>query len=110
ESETQAVIIKTPPYREHAILHVLIAIFIVSFGLMGVVKLDRVVASQGKLVPTEGTLYVQPFDRSIVRKILVHPGDIVKAGQPLAELDPTFAQADLKQLTEHASTLSAQVA
>lgn len=109
ESETQAVIVSTSPYSEHAILHVLTFMIVLSFGLMAIVNLDRVVASVGKLIPTQGTLYVQPYDRAVVRKIKVHPGDVVKAGQVLAELDPTFAQADVKQLQEHLSSVSAQV-
>ena len=110
ESETQAVIVRTSPYSEHAILHVLATIVVLSLTLMSVVKLDRVVTSGGRLIPTQGTLFVQPFDKAIVRAIKVHTGDVVKAGQVLAELDPTFAQADLKQLQDHQATLSAQVA
>lgn len=110
ESETQAVFVRTAPYSEHAILHVLTFMLFLSFALMAVVKLDRVVASTGKLIPTQGTLFVQPYDRAVVRQIKVHPGDVVKAGQALAELDPTFAQADVKQLQEHLASISAQVA
>jgi hemolysin D len=110
ESETQAVLVKTSPYSEHAILHLLTGIIVLSFVLMAVVKLDRVVTSGGRLVPTRGTLYVQPFDRAVIRQIKVHTGDVVKAGQVLAELDPTFAQADLKQQQDHMTAVSAMVA
>jgi hemolysin D len=110
ESETQAVLVKTSPYSEHAILHLLTGIIVLSFVLMSVVKLDRVVTSGGRLVPTRGTLFVQPFDRAVVREIKVHTGDVVKAGQILAELDPTFAQADLKQQQDHMTAVSAMVA
>jgi HlyD family type I secretion membrane fusion protein len=110
ESETQAVFVRTTPYSDHAILHVLVGIFVVTILLMSVIKLDRVVTSAGKLVPTGGTLYVGPLDRAIVRAIKVHPGDVVKKGQVLAELDPTFAQADVKQQQDHAAAVSALVA
>jgi HlyD family type I secretion membrane fusion protein len=110
ESETQAVIVRTSPYSEHAILHALVATVAIAILFMSVVRLDRVVTSPGRLVPTRGTLYVQPFDRSVVRQIKVHPGDVVKAGQVLAELDPTFAEADVKQQRDHAAILSAMVA
>lgn len=110
ESETQAVIVRTTPYSEHAILHVIAAIIALTIVLMSVVKLDRVVTSSGKLIPTRGTLFSQPFDRGIVRQINVHPGDVVKAGQVLAELDPTFAQADVKQQQDHLATVSALAA
>jgi len=110
ESETQAVFVKTAPYSEHAVMHALTAIFVLLIVLMSIVKLDRVVASGGKLIPTRGTIYVQPLDRAMVRQIKVHTGDIVKAGQVLAEFDPTFAQADLKQQQDHLASLSALVA
>jgi HlyD family type I secretion membrane fusion protein len=110
ESETQAVFVKTSPYSKHAILHVLAGIIVLSVILMAVVKLDRVVTSGGRLVPTRGTLYLQPLDRAVVRQIKVHTGDVVKKGQVLAELDPTFAQADVKQQEDHLASVSAVVA
>lgn len=110
ESETQAVLIRTTPYSEHAILHALAAIIVVSIVFMAVLKVDRVVTSAGKLIPTKGTLFVQPLDRAIVREIKVHTGDVVRKGQVLAELDPTFAQADVNQQQQHLSAVSALVA
>jgi HlyD family type I secretion membrane fusion protein len=109
ESETQAVFLRTAPYSEHAILHVIAGTIVLAVVLMAVVKLDRVVTSAGQLVPTRGTLFVQPLDRSIVRQIKVHTGDVVKAGQVLAELDPTFAQADVTQYQLHLASATALV-
>jgi hemolysin D len=110
ESETQAVLVRTAPYSEHAIMHVLVGIIFIAVILMSVVKLDRVVSSAGRLVPTGGSLFVQPLDRSIVRQIKVRTGDVVKAGQVLADLDPTFAQADMKQQEDRLASLSATLA
>ena len=62
---------------------------LLAIGLMSVTKLDRVVTSTGRIVPTEGSLFVQPLDRAIVRDIRGKAGDIVKKGQILATLDPT---------------------
>src|SRR5580704_15491408 len=45
ESETQAVIQRTTPYSEHAILYVLTGMIVLSLILMSVVKLDRVVSA-----------------------------------------------------------------
>jgi HlyD family type I secretion membrane fusion protein len=45
-----------------------------------------------------------------VRQIKVHTGEVVKKGQVLAELDPTFAAADLKQQQDHMASISAVVA
>jgi hemolysin D len=110
ESETAAVFLQTAPARQHLILYTLIAIIAVSVGLAAVVKLDRVVTSVGRIVPSAGSLYVSPFDTSIVRQVNVKVGDVVKKGQPLATLDPTFTQADLVQLQQKSASDEAAVA
>jgi HlyD family type I secretion membrane fusion protein len=110
ESETQAVIQKTAPYSEHAILHVLAGMVVLIIFLMSVVKLDRVVTSSGQILPSHGSIFVQPLDRAIVTGLLVRSGDVVKKGQVLATLDPTFAQADLKDLQQKKASSEALVA
>ncbi|HKT54345.1 MAG TPA: HlyD family type I secretion periplasmic adaptor subunit, partial [Caulobacteraceae bacterium] len=110
ESETQAVIQKTSPYSQHAIMHVLLGMVVLALVMMSVVKLDRVVTGTGLILPTQGSFFVQPLDRAIVTGILAHPGDVVRKGQVLATLDPTFAQADLKDLQQKASSAQALVA
>ena len=110
ESETQAVMQRTTPYSEHAILHVLGAILVLCAILMSVIKLDRVVTSGGRITPVHGSLFVQPLDRAIVTGILVRTGDVVKKGQVLATLDPTFAAADLKDLQQKKASAEALVA
>ncbi len=62
ESETQAVIQRTTPYSEHAILYVLTGMVALSLLLMSVVKLDRVINSTGRIVPSQGPLFIQPLD------------------------------------------------
>ena len=110
ESETQAIFVRTTPYSEHAILHVIVGMIVLSLVLMSVVNLDRVVTATGQLVPTRGTLFVQPLDRAIVKQIAVHTGDVVKKGQVLAYLDPTFAEADVNQFQVHLAAAAAAVA
>jgi hemolysin D len=110
ESETLAVFERTAPASEHLILYVLLAMVALAIGLISVTKLDRVVTGIGRVVPVGGSLYVQPFQESIVREILVKAGDIVKKGQPLATLDPTFTSADLVQLQQHVQSDEAVVA
>src|SRR3984957_21144893 len=111
ESDTVAVFHRTATVNERSILYVRAARVILAFGLMAVVKLDRVVTSvQGRIVTAAGSLYVSPFDTGIVRKINVKVGQVVKKGQALATLDPTFTQADLLQLQQHLSSDIAQIA
>jgi len=110
ESDTVAVFRRTAPVHEHIILYVLCAMLVLAIGLSSVVKLDRVVASQaGLIVPTAGSLYVSPLNSSVVRTVDVKAGQVVKKGQPLATLDPTFTHADLVQLQEHLDSDQAAV-
>jgi hemolysin D len=110
ESETAAVIVRTSPKHDQIILEILAAILVLSIFLMTVVHLDRVVTANGQIIPTEGMLFVQPLEKSIVHDIHVNMGDIVKKGQVLATLDPTFTDADVADLKEKLSSGEAHFA
>jgi hemolysin D len=79
------------------------------FLAMAVIKVDKVVTAQGKVVARAATIVVQPLETSIVRSIEVNEGDTVRAGQVLARLDPTFAAADLEALKVQVAAYSATV-
>jgi len=111
ESDTVAVFVRTAPTSEHLTLYVCAALFVLTILFTVFVSLDRVVTSQeGWIIPTSGSIYVTPFDLGIVKELHVKVGDVVKKGQPLATLDPTFTQADLDQLREHMNSDEAQIA
>jgi len=111
ESETAAVFLRTAPANEHIVLYVLAAMLVLAVVLAAVVKLDRVVTSTAGLVTTSaGSLYVSPLDPGIVREVNVKVGQVVKKGQALATLDPTFTHADLVQLQKHLGSDEAVVA
>lgn len=71
---------------------------------------DIVVTGPGRLVPDAPPVVLQPMERAILREVLVRPGDVVRAGQVLARLDPTFAAADRAALDAEARSLRAQAA
>jgi HlyD family type I secretion membrane fusion protein len=110
ESATASVLLRTAPLNEHIILYVLAAMLVVAVGLMSVVKLDKAVNSIGRIVTAAGSIYISPFDTGIVREVKVKPGEVVKKGQTLALLDPTFTHADLKQLQQRYDSDQAAVA
>ncbi|WP_372400730.1 HlyD family type I secretion periplasmic adaptor subunit (plasmid) [Azospirillum sp. HJ39] len=68
------------------------------------------VASQGKIISTEANIMVQPLEMAVIKKILVHAGDVVRKGDVLATLDPTFTQADVLQLESRLANADAQIA
>jgi HlyD family type I secretion membrane fusion protein len=83
---------------------------VLAIGLAAVVKLDRVVTSVGRVVPIRGELYISPLDSGIVRDVRVKAGDVVKKGEVLATLDPTFSHADVVQLQQKLASDEAKVA
>jgi HlyD family secretion protein len=73
-------------------------------------KVEKIVIARGRLINTESNLIVQPLETSIVQKIHVDVGQVVRKGQLLATLDPTFAQADEDQLRVRLRSLDTQIA
>jgi membrane fusion protein, hemolysin D len=61
-------------------------------------KIDIVASAPGKIIPSERTKVIQPFESGVVRAIHVRDGSSVQAGQVLIELDPTMNQAELGHL------------
>ena len=71
-------------------------------------EVERVVVAQGRLVNPLPNIVVQPLETSIIQKIEVRVGQVVRQGQVLATLDPTFAQADEAQLRSRLHSLDTQ--
>src|SRR5205807_1654650 len=92
-----------------ATLYVLVAVIIVAGIWAAVAKVDRIVVAPGKLVTTASTMVVQPLETSVVRSLDARVGDIVRKGDALATLDPTFSEADAGQLRGKIKSLAAQI-
>jgi hemolysin D len=109
QSPSTAIVNAPVPPVARGISLIVSSMVIACFAAAGLIEVDRVVTAQGKVVSQAATVVVQPLDTAIVRSINVQPGQQVRAGQILARLDPTFAAADLSQMTAQVSTLQAQV-
>lgn len=70
---------------------------------------DLIVTARGRLVTPLPNVVVQPLDTSIIQSIEVRPGQIVKKGERLATLDPTFTEADESQLRSRLHSLDTQL-
>lgn len=77
------------------ILFLVIALLWAAFGTV-----DIIATAQGKIVPTERTKIIQPFETGVVRAIHVRDGQQVKAGDVLIEIDPTINGSERDRL-EH---------
>jgi HlyD family secretion protein len=60
-------------------------------------------------VPVDANLTVQALETSVLRAVLVRPGQVVKRGDELARLDPTFAAADAGQQATRIQALEAEL-
>ena len=83
---------------------------ILAFLVAGVIwaataDIDRSVRAPGRVVPSSQLQVISNFEGGVVQEIMVKPGDLVEAGQPLVRLDETQASSDLGSTR---STLSAQ--
>jgi HlyD family secretion protein len=72
-------------------------------------QVDLVVVAHGRLVTPLPNIVVQPLDTSIIQSIDVRSGQVVKKGERLATLDPTFTEADESQLRTRLHSLDNQL-
>lgn len=77
----------------------LIVVFAGGFGVWGATApLSGAAVAPGVVAVAGKNQMVQHLEGGIVREILFHEGDHVRAGQPVIELDPTQAQSRLNRV------------
>lgn len=87
----------------------LLAALLASFLLWAsLFEIDQVVAARGRLLTPLPNIVVQPLETSIVKSIEVRVGQVVKKGEVLATLDPTFTAADEADLRARLLSLDTQ--
>ncbi len=91
-------------------LHLLLGAFVTFIIWASVSPLEKIVVAKGRLVNPQPNIVVQPLDTSIIQSIAVRPGQVVRKGQLLATLDPTFTGADETQLRNRLQSLDTQTA
>src|ERR1700733_9861074 len=95
QSPSTAIVNAPVPRFARGVSWIVGSMVLACFAAMSIIKVDKVVTAQGKVIPKAATIVVQPLETAIVRSIEVREGETVHAGQVLAHLDPTFASADL---------------
>ena len=75
------------PWAARSMVWFLLLVIATAVGWACVAKLDRVVAATGRIITPVPKLVVQPLETSSIRRINVEPGQTVKKGDVLAELD-----------------------
>ena len=73
-------------------------------------KVDKIVRGEGKVVPSSHVQVMQNLEGGIVESILIKPGEVVKKGQVLIQLDNTLFASSFDEQQSQEGNLSAQVA
>lgn len=94
---------ESPPAKlPRALLHCVVALFLILLLWASVGKLDIVASADGRLVPQTYVKIVQPAEAGIVQEILVGEGQSVEAGQVLMRMDAKLTDADARTIrNEH---------
>jgi adhesin transport system membrane fusion protein len=99
-----------PARAANLLLWSILAFFLIFLLWAGLTQLDRAVRGAGRVVPSADLQVVSNLEGGIVSRILVKPGQMVRAGQPLLELDPIQLAADLHSSQAAADALAIKTA
>lgn len=86
-------------------LHALLSVFCLAFVISAVLEIDVTVTAPAVLLPSGKALLIQPDEAGTVVALNVKEGDIVQAGDVLAELDSEKAGEQLVAVREAALKL-----
>ena len=101
---------RTVPRGARWTLYTVMALLIAAVAWSSWAEVDRIVTAQGKLITTQPDVVIQTVVTTPIRTMVARFGDQVNAGDVLATLDPTFSEADLKQLRSKSSGLKCKIA
>src|ERR1700722_990214 len=106
-----AAILATPLPSLSRATNLLVFLLVVSMLVASaLIRIDKIVSASGKLVAAVPNIVLQPFDQTIVESINVRKGDIVRKGQVLARLNPTFTAADRTAIKDQVDLLGTKAA
>jgi HlyD family type I secretion membrane fusion protein len=88
---------------------IVVGTFVIGFlGWAALAPLDSALVAQGVVIVETHRKAIQHLEGGIVRSIYVKDGQVVKAGQPLVQLDDTESKASLDLIRGEADALAAQ--
>ena len=90
---------ETPPAPwGRAVAWLIISLFTLAVLWSVFSRVDVVTIAEGKIIASGRIKQIQPYDKGVIKKILVHEGQKVKKGDPLVILDQSLTHADQKRL------------
>jgi HlyD family secretion protein len=108
-SPCQAIMARPPIRLADNVLAIIGSMFALILVLFFVLNLDRLAVGNGRIVAMTPETVVQPLSTGVVKTIAVSEGDIVRKGQLLAQLDPTFAASSNTQAIEQLDRYQTEV-
>ncbi len=91
-------------------LYVVVSLLISAIAWSCWAEVDKIVTAQGKLITVDPPVVIDTSVAAQIRTMNAEFGDRVRAGDILATLDPTYPEADLKQLQGRIESLDASIA
>jgi adhesin transport system membrane fusion protein len=99
----------TPKFAPSLLLWVILGFFIVFLIWAALTEIDRTVRGLGRVVPSSKTQLISNLEGGIVEEVLVRTGQLVKAGDPLVQLDPTQTGGELGSGSATVAALAAKI-
>ena len=101
-------IVETPPNPlGRWLLWLMMSFVAIAIAWSFIAKVDVIATASAKVITADHNKLLQATDVGVVRHIYVRDGQQVRKGQPLVELDPIEARADMAQAT--AALMTARV-
>ena len=98
-----------PKFAANVLLLSVFSFFIIFILWASLAELDEVTRATGRVVPSKQIQVIQNLEGGIVKEILFHQGDTVKAGDVLVRLDRTQFDADFNRNEEEYFSLTAMI-
>jgi len=108
-SSVQSALIDEPLPKAVWILYLLAIVLVAGITWSSLATVDEVTRSDARIVPDGKEQVITSVETGVLSKLLVREGEEVEAGEPLAELDPTRAEAAQNESQVKRLGLMAQV-
>jgi adhesin transport system membrane fusion protein len=99
-----------PRTASNLLLWFVVAFMLAFFVWASLTELDRTVRGQGRVIPSSRLQIVSNLEGGIVQDILVHQGQLVRAGDVLIRMDPTQTGAEFGSGEATVSALMVKIA
>ncbi len=99
-----------PAKASRVLFWAILGFFVIAIIWAALAEIDRTVRGMGRVISSSELQVVSSLEGGIIQDILVRPGDIVRAAQPLIRLDPTESGANLGSTAATASALGMKIA